>query len=182
MITKARVVAVVLASALGSLGAAPAIGTPSSHSSTVAREASSHITSVVFTGSAKHPTITIKGGGFGKKPKPNLPIAPYKAGAKYDSACSRQRVVSKTHDGHDYSKHALGIGWSKTKPTGYGAGVYVPGSYVDCIGLRIVSYSATKVVLRPGTQYALYPGIKSGEHALIAVNGAHRRLTVHYKH
>jgi hypothetical protein len=179
MITRSRFIgAIVLASAISSVSAVPAIGSPSAPSA----PSSSHITSVVFTGSTKHPTITIKGSGFGKKPHPNLPIAPYKAGSKYQSACSRQRVVSKTHDGHDYSARALGVGWSKAKPTGYGAGVYVPGSYLDCIGLRIVSYSATKVVLRPGTQYALYPAIKPGEKALIAVNGAHLRLTVQYQH
>ena len=142
--------------------------------------ASSHVTSVSFHGSAHHPEIVIRGHGFGSKPKPNLPISPEHAGAKYNAGCSTQKVVGNGNDGRDYSKHRLGVGWGKTAPHGFNAGVYVPGSYLDCIGLKVVSYSSTRVVLRPGCQYAHYAKLKVGDKFWISVNGAHARGTVHY--
>jgi hypothetical protein len=145
-----------------------------------ARPGSSHVTSVSFHGSAHHPKIVIRGHGFGSKPKSNLPISPEQAGKKYNSDCSKQKVAGNGKDGRDYSKSRLGVGWAKTAPSGFTAGVYAPGSYLDCIGLKIVSYSSTRVVLRPGCQYALYPKLKVGDRFLVTVNGARARGTVRY--
>jgi hypothetical protein len=148
-----------------------------------ARVASSAtITSVVFTGTPVHPTITIHGSGFGRKPHTNLPIVPYNAGSKYGSACTHQRVAGDGKDGHDYDHRLLGVGWGTTPPTGYGAGVYSPHHYLDCIGLKIVKYTGHLVVLHLGCQYALYPKIHAGNKALIVVNHRKIRLTVAYHH
>jgi hypothetical protein len=143
---------------------------------------SAQITKVTFSGSPKNPTITISGSGFGHRPSPNLPIPPYSAAKKYNSDCSKQRVAGNGKDGHDYAARSLGVGWSPQAPHGFSAGVYVPGQYLDCIGLKIIKYTPSRVVLRMGCQYKLYPKVKGGEKALVSVNGARARLTVHYHH
>jgi hypothetical protein len=143
--------------------------------------ATGHISAVRFTGTVKKPTITITGSGFGSKPTPNLPISPDKAGRHYHAACATQRVAGNGKDGHDYKASDLGMNWGAQRPHGYKAGVYVRGSYIDCIGLIIVKYTNTKVVLRPGCQYALYRRMKEGDAALISVNGGKKRLSVHYQ-
>jgi hypothetical protein len=136
------------------------------------------IKKVVFTGTAKAPVITITGSGFGTKPTPNPKISPAKAGAKYHSACDTQPLQGNGKDGSDYGPKALGVGWGPQAPSGYSAGVYVPGSYLDCIGLVVGSYTATKVVLHLGCQYVLYSPITAGDRYLIEVAGTTTSGTV----
>jgi len=132
------------------------------------------IKTVAFTGKSNAPVITITGSGFAKKPSPDPKISPAKAGAKYHSACDTQPLQGNGKDGSDYGPTALGVGWGTSVPTGYSAGVYVPGSYLDCIGLVVKSYTATKVVLQLGCQYALYTPIKAGDDYLMQIAGVTR--------
>lgn len=138
------------------------------------------IKNVVFTGSSTAPIITISGSGFGSKPNPDPNISPATAGAKYHSACNTQPLEGNGKDGRDYGATALGVGWGTSVPSGYSAGVYVPGSYLDCIGLVVTSYTSTKVVLHPGCQYALYGRITAGDDYLIQVAGVTRSGKVAY--
>jgi hypothetical protein len=139
-----------------------------------------HVNKVVFTGSAASPVITITGTGFGKRPPADPKISPAKAGKKYHSACYRQTLQGNGKDGSDFGPSALGIGWGSSPPTGYSAGVWVPNSYLDCVGLLVTKYSPTKVVMKPGCQYALYGRIASGDDFLIEVDGTTHSGVVAY--
>ena len=140
-----------LVAAIGAVLAIGAVQPSVAHAST---GAAGVIKKVVFTGTSTAPVITITGSGFGTKPTPDPQISPAKAGAKYHSACKAQPLQGNGKDGRDYGPTALGLGWGASAPSGYNAGVYVPGSYLDCIGFVVKSYTSTKVVLHLGCQYA----------------------------
>ena len=136
------------------------------------------ISRVAFGGTAASPTITITGSKFGTRPKANPKISPAKAGAKYHSACYRQTLQGNGNDGSDYGQKALGIGWGTSTPSGYSAGVYVSGSYLDCIGLILQSYTPTRIVLHLGCQYPLYSQIVNGDRFVVQVRGVTKSGTV----
>jgi hypothetical protein len=140
-----------------------------------ATAATTHISRVVFSGTSDEPVVTISGSGFGAKPPADPAISPAKAGRKYDSTCRTQPLQGNGKDGRDFGATALGVGWGTSAPSGYSAGVYVPGSYLDCIGLIVERYSATKIVLVPGCQYRLYSPITSGDDYLVEVKGTTHR-------
>jgi hypothetical protein len=152
------------------------LGTPRAS----ATSAAPMIKKVVFTGSSTTPVITVTGSGFAAKPAADPNISPAKAGDKYDSECNTQPLQGNGKDGRDYGPTALGVGWGASVPTGYSAGVYVSGSYLDCIGLVVTSYTATKVVLHLGCQYALYTPLTAGDHYLVQVAGVTKSGTVAY--
>jgi hypothetical protein len=130
-----------------------------------------HITKVAFAGSSVAPVITITGSGFGNKPLADPRISPATAGGKYRSACYTQHVQGNGKDGNDFGPIALGVGWGSKPSKGYNAGVYVPGSYLDCIGIVIESYSSTKIVVQLGCQYVLYGRVAAGDYFLVEVGG-----------
>jgi hypothetical protein len=136
---------------------------------------------VVFSGTQSAPVILITGSGFGTKPTHDPKVSPARAGIKYHSACDTQPLQGNHKDGFDYGPTALGVGWGSSAPTGYSAGVYVSGSYLDCIGVVVRSYMPDKVVLRLGCQYALYPQIIAGDRYLIQVAGATKSGIVAYR-
>jgi hypothetical protein len=138
------------------------------------------ITRVSFSGTATSPVITITGKALGAKPKPDPNLSPAKAGKKYGAACNKQPLQGNGKDGFDFGATALGVGWGTTAPTGYSAGTYVAGEYLDCIGLVISSYSSTKIVLHPGCQYALYSQLAAGDKFLVQVKGVTKSGTVTY--
>jgi hypothetical protein len=138
------------------------------------------ISKVVFTGTSTAPVITITGSGFGTKPAPNPKISPAKAGAKFHSTCNTQPLQGNGNDGHDFGPTALGVGWGTSGPDQSSAGVYVPGSYLDCVGLIVVRYTTTKVVLHLGCQYALYTPIAAGDDYQVQVAGVTRTGIVAY--
>jgi hypothetical protein len=142
--------------------------------------ATASITRVTFSGSATSPVITVTGKALGAKPKPDPNLSPAKAGKKYDSACDKQPLQGNGKDGFDFGATALGVGWGTTAPTGYSAGAYVAGEYLDCIGLVITSYSPTKIVLHLGCQYALYSQLAAGDRFLVQVDGVTKSGTVTY--
>jgi hypothetical protein len=119
------------------------------------------IDSVSFEGTATRPKVVVTGSGFGSFPAADPLICPAKAGAKYGSRCNAQSLAGNKRDGNDYGATTLGLRWDA--PSGnVSAGIYVPGSYLDCIGVVIASWSATTVVFGLGCQYALYDKAMAG--------------------
>jgi hypothetical protein len=114
-----------------------------------ATTASPTITSVTFAGSEVKPTITIRGQHLGKRPVPDpayvplghpplCPPAPSKAPAAY---------------GFDYGT-SLFIA-DKTQQPVWSAGRYRPQlSELDCVGVIIIKFTPSIVVLRLGAFYA----------------------------
>ena len=134
------------------------------------------ITTVSFTGSVANPTVTVVGSGLGSppRPSPSFPPAPPK-GAAPPYGCTTAGGV-----GYDYGTRlwladpAQGRVWS--------AGRYRPAlKELDCVGLVLRSYTATKVVYRLGADYRVHRyELAEGDPYQISVNGAVKRGIVHY--
>jgi hypothetical protein len=141
--------------------------------------ATASVTSVKFSGTATHPTVTISGSGFGHKPVGKPWFDPGRAGKRFGSLCYKQPQVGNKNDGRDYGPINLGVNWvSGTKSES--AGIYSPGHYLDCIGLVIKKYTATKIVVSLGSQYALYGKMAGGDKALVEVRGTIYNTVVSY--
>ena len=137
------------------------------------------ISSVAFTGSVANPTITIRGSDFGARPQRLPAFRPEPPhGNQPPYACTTRSSLSSV--GYDYGTRlwlvdsAQGRGWS--------AGRYRPTlRELDCVGLVIVGYTATKVVLRLGVDYKVHHyRLASGDPYQVAVNGADKRGVVKY--
>jgi hypothetical protein len=103
---------------------------------------------VVFTGTTTNPTITVNGAGFGPQP----------AGTPWnDTPCG-----SYTDNGRDY-----GTQLSFLDPGAFAAG---NGS---CVGIKVVSWSPTRVVFRFGNSYHSFDHwyVTAGDPYEITVNG-----------
>jgi hypothetical protein len=140
----------------------------------------STIGSVAFEGSATDPEIVVVGSGFGSVPGPDPAICPAKAGARYDSRCDAQTLAGNKRDGNDYGATTLGLRWTSSSRN-FSAGIYVAGSYLDCIGVVIKSWSPTTVVFGLGCQYALYDPAASGGQYRLQLRGDTRSGTIRYK-
>jgi hypothetical protein len=112
------------------------------------------ISSVVFTGNAMTPKVTLKGTGFGVKPTGTLP-------------CGMKA------DGLDYGTSALRLEDTSNSFTAGQAG--------DCVGLVIASYSATSVVLTLGGYYkGHYSAFAKGDKYAVTIWGVTKSGTVAY--
>lgn len=134
------------------------------------------ITKVTFTGTAAAPVITVTGTGFGTRPAADPNTSPARASV----GCRRQPLAGNKKDGSDYGPTGLGLGWGTSPPSGYNAGVNVPGHYLDCIGIEIRSYTPTKIVFTLGCQYALYSPAKAHENFLVQVQGTTKKGIISY--
>jgi hypothetical protein len=125
------------------------------------------ISSIVTKGSTAKPLIIVKGSGFGT----TAPAADPTAHPNGQSACPAFPVTPPKdikHDGYDYGTDMLWLENSTPRePTaGWRAGDYVPGSEIDCIGIRIVEWSRTEVEFKLGTAYN-NPTLEGGNQYLL---------------
>jgi hypothetical protein len=143
----------------------------------VSSAAPAKIASVTFTGGEPNPTVTIRGQGFGRRPKPNpsyhplgnpplCPPEPTKPGAAY---------------GFDYGTSLYHEDLSQTPK--WTAGRYRPNaSELDCVGLIVVRYTPTTVVLRLGAFYREAGfHLAEGDADRVSVNGLAAKSRVHYR-
>ena len=150
-----------------------AILTPAASAATTA---GAKITNVTFTGTATAPVVTVTGTGFGARPGADPKGSPALASV----GCRRQPLAGNKKDGFDYGPTGLSLGWGKSPPSGYNAGANVAGRYLDCIGIQISSYTATKIVFSLGCQYALYGPAKEHQDFLIQVRGTTKKGIISY--
>jgi hypothetical protein len=123
------------------------------------------ITSVRITGTAAVPVITVKGSGFGAR----RPVADPASHPNGQEGCPAFPVSPPSYianDGFDYGSGRLYL-WDPT--AGWRGGNYVPGSELDCIGLRVTSWAKTQIVIKPGTAYD-HPKLEGG-HRYILTKG-----------
>jgi hypothetical protein len=139
-----------------------------------------HIRSVVMTGTDQKPVITVRGRGFGTKPKPDPgyhppghPLCPLKVKGKLGPF------------GFDYGTNIYLTDSSQTPA--WAAGRYRPAvGELDCIGIVIMKYTATKIVFRLGRAYPHYRGepahylLVAGDHFVVGVSG--ERFSGHVKY
>ena len=109
------------------------------------------VTSVVFTGSAQSPTVTVNGLRFGTEPA-GTPAGCNDSGQDYGSGFYLQDVTA---------------GWTA-------------GQDGDCVGLVVSSYTATQVVYTFGSNYSNYGLLNAGDSYTLAVAGATFSGTVSY--
>jgi hypothetical protein len=111
------------------------------------------ITAVTFTGSAARPEVTVTGTGFGTTPPS---VAP---------GCGAT--------GKDYAGDTL---YLQDLTTGWNAGM--PG---DCVGLKVLSHSTTRITFKFGGWYASHtPTLAPGDTFLVGVDGVTTTGTVTY--
>jgi hypothetical protein len=120
------------------------------------------ISSIVTKGSTAKPLVIVKGSGFGA----TAPVANPTTHPNGQSACPAFPVTPAKyikHDGHDFGTDMLWLENSTPNEStaGWRAGDYVPGSEIDCIGLRIVKWSRTEVEFNLGTAYD-HPTLEDG--------------------
>lgn len=115
------------------------------------------IHSVTITGTAAAPVITIKGSGFGST-RPSADPASHPNGQDRCPAFPASPPQYIMNDGYDYGP---GILYLEDMTAGWRAGNYIAGVELDCIGLRITTWTATKIVFRPGTAYN-HPSLEQG--------------------
>jgi hypothetical protein len=153
-----------------------AIALPSAGAATISAVT---INSVTITGTAAAPVITVTGSGFGARPRHDPASHPNgQDGCPAFPANPPQYIKN---DGYDYGSSVLYL-WDTT--AAWRGGNYVAGSELDCIGLRITTWTATKIVFRPGTAYdhtKLEQGHKyelaTGDSVQVAVRGTTATIT-----
>ena len=111
------------------------------------RRAAASITSVTFGGSSKAPKVVVNGHGFGTRPGINPSYPP-----QQHQGCPPRKPST---DGHDFGSS---LWLQDTKASGgntplWSAGRYTGAPELDCIGLVISSWSATRVAFRFGGEY-----------------------------
>jgi hypothetical protein len=121
------------------------------------------ITSYTITGTAAQPVITVKGSGFGAT-RPAADPASHPNGQDGCPAFPASPPSYIANDGYDYGSGQLYL-WDMT--AGWRGGNFVSGSELDCIGLRITTWTRTKIVFRPGTAYDR-PNLEGGNRYILA--------------
>jgi hypothetical protein len=155
----ARVVLISVATALGALTlAGPA-------SAAVARPT---IASVVFTGSPDAPVVTIHGSGFGAQPAASPSSGP---------------CIDEPDQGFDYGNSIYlkstkaALGWFKA----WSAGRYIAGQELDCIGLRVSTWTANEISFSFGDYYDNFNfALSEGDPVVLSVGGRSLSTVVHY--
>jgi len=140
------------------------------------------ITSVVFTGSVKSPTITVHGSGFGPSAPPADPA--YTPAGNTAPGITYTCPSTKRNDGFDYGLSGLWI--LDQSATGFSAGRYDESlDELDCIGIRVLKYKDTLIKFRLGAAYAQYRNqynwaLNSGDSFTLEVLGTDYTGTVSY--
>ena len=168
----------ILATALVSLVAlvGPTVSDARTSAADTARAPAARIASVTFVGGAKSPMIIVRGHGLGTFPPRNPPYPP----SHRPPLCG---LSIRGNAGYDYGVRFYLVDES-AKPT-WAAGRYRPQrGELDCIGVVIVSFAATRVSFRLGSAYTeyKYSPLKVGSTVQIVVNGALIRTRVTYTH
>lgn len=134
------------------------------------------ITSVTFTGSTAKPTITIRGSRLGKRPHPNPDYHPL----GHPPLCPPQPTKPLKAYGLDYGTSLFVV--DRTQQPSWSAGRYRPQvNELDCIGLIVVKFTPSTVVLRFGAFYSEGTYRLAVNDALsMTVNGASFRARVRY--
>jgi hypothetical protein len=114
------------------------------------------ITSVVFTGTPAEPTVTVNGSSFGTVPpaNPPEPLSCVPGDTSFDYGTSLMFTDSTK-------------GWTA-------------GQTGDCIGLRVISYTSTKVVLQFGADYVKYGQVTAADAYKLTLWSLVRKGTVAY--
>lgn len=131
------------------------------------------ISSIVFSGSVRAPTVTISGHGLGALPTGSQPPTS-------SSACRAEHAPGDQGDNYGdrlfFLDHSTGLAGGLSGPYGGDPDV------VSCVGLIVESFSSTRVVYRLGSDYAKHPySVSAGDRVLIVVNEARTTITVHYR-
>ncbi len=143
-----------------SLTLSPARGSPLRMEETFVPSLVPEATSVTFSGSAADPTVTVHGSDFGPLPA---------ADPKVLSGTNGCPPASGTY-GTDY-----GTSLALTEQNGnWGAGRYLPGTEVDCIGIVPTRWSASSVTFTLGSFYTANEStfsLKEGDQVQLVYNG-----------
>ena len=134
------------------------------------------ITSVTFSGTPASPTVTVVGRGL-VVPAPSPKVSP-----------SNQPLCPKRISGNAGLDYGVGLylsAFSDDKQK-YSAGRYRPArNELDCIGLVVLSHSATKIRFRFGAAYRQadfgYAPIRNGDLVEVVVGNAAFGLVVRYR-
>src|ERR1022692_1066365 len=132
------------------------------------------ISSVTFSGSVSHPTVTIKGTNFGKQPR-------------HDPGCHPAgQGVCGNYTGYDYG-NSLYLA-DRANGHGFAAGRYRPSiPELDAISFVITKYSATEIVFHFGNWYnqigmpRYHYQLAADDHVTVTVRGSSRSTTVKYR-
>jgi len=133
------------------------------------------ITSVAFTGTTVHPTVTITGTGLGQQPAANPTYTP----EGHPPLCPLSPAAEQ---GYDYGTSL----YLYDSARNWAGGRYRPElGELDCIGLIVSTFTPTKVVFQFGSAYAQYQNqdnylLAEGDGYQLAVNGATAQGSVHY--
>ena len=110
--------------------------------------ASARISSVTFTGGQAKPTITIHGTGLGTRPHPNPAYHPL----GHPPLCPPTPTKPPAAYGFDYGTNLFIE--DRTQQPVWSAGRYRPAqNELDCVGVIVVKFSPSLVVLRLGAFY-----------------------------
>lgn len=131
------------------------------------------IRSVTFSGSARHPTITITGKHFGTEPR-------------HDPGCHPAGFFKcGSYTGYDYGTSLYLV--DKTGKHPFSAGRYRPKiSELDAVSFIVTKYSDSKIVLHFGSYYRLvgmphfHWRLSARDHVTVTVKGGSRHVTVKY--
>jgi hypothetical protein len=151
----------------GSLALAALVAEPSLAGSVPAK-----ITSVVFSGSVGALRIVIKGQGFGSRPAAaQLPDTSSACRAEHAPGNEGQNFGSSLFFVEETSSFSAGL-------SGPYAGV---ADVIDCVGLVVKSYGASRVVYALGSDYTKHPyALSAGNEVMFVVDGARAVVKVRY--
>jgi hypothetical protein len=146
-------------------------------SATGATQGTARIAAVTFSGGVSNPTIAVAGANLGQRPRPNPSYRPL----GHPPLCPPQPTKPPAAYGFDFGTKLFveDVGSNRT----WSAGRYRPGiGELDCIGLVIVRFSATKVVFHLGAYYREgHFRLAAGDSYRITVNGSTFRGHVRYR-
>ena len=149
----------VLLGALAVAGSSGAAGKPS-------------ITSVALAGSQAKPLFVIRGKNFGALPGAGqVPSA--------SAACRAQKAPG--NQGVNFGNKLYFVDDSNKFSAGLSGPYKTVADVVDCVGLIIKSFSASKVEYALGSDYTKHPySVKSGDQVTFVVSGATATVRVRY--
>lgn len=143
------------------------------------------ITAVKVHGAERNPVITVVGQHLGLRPAPNPTYHPL----GHPPLCPTRATKPLAAYGLDYGAAGLYVEDRGQTPV-WAAGRYRPQvNELDCIGLLVVSFTPTEVVLRLGAAYREPTSdradrtyhLAEGDLVTVGVNGARFSARVHYR-
>jgi hypothetical protein len=135
------------------------------------------ISSVTFTGVQAKPTITIRGHGFGTRPHPSPAYQPL----GHPPLCPPTPTKPPAAYGFDYGTNLFLE--DRTQQPVWSAGRYRPAqNELDCVGVIVVKFSPSLVVLRLGAFYTEAKlRLEPNDVFTIGVNAARFHSRVRYR-